>query len=292
MLVTNIQRFCMHDGPGVRTVLFLKGCPLSCFWCHNPETQTDKKQLLYHDKKCILCGGCSVCENDAHVFSKLHTLNRDLCKVCGKCASVCPTNALEICGEEHTVESVFEIIEKDKAFYLDNGGVTISGGEPFMQSDQVIELLLKCKENSINTAVETCGYFKSDILKKAVSVTDIVLWDIKDTNAKRHKQNTGVDNELILKNLFLADSLGAKILLRCILLNGVNTNDEHYQNIADIARKLKNLQGVEFLPYHTFGDAKQTALGYASNADKAYIPTKAQMDYAKEYLVKQKIKVI
>ena len=286
MKVANIQRFCMHDGPGVRTTVFLKGCPLKCFWCHNKETQSTRSQLLYYSKKCIMCGECLKCKQNVHLFSDTHSLNRDLCTTCGECARFCPTNALEICGEDYSIDYLFEIIKRDEPFYRQNGGVTLSGGEPFAQAEDTLALLKICKENGINTAAETCGYFNSNILKRAVPLCDLFLWDIKDTDPKRHKENTGVDNELILKNLYLADDMGAKILIRCILLNGVNTNAEHYKNIAEIAGNLKNCVGVEFLPYHTYGDAKQLALGFASAASEKYIPTSAQIASAKEYLIK------
>lgn len=284
MRVADIQRFCMHDGPGVRTTVFLKGCPLRCAWCHNPETQNNKKELLYYKNKCIGCGACVVCSQKAHKFSKFHTVERDLCIGCGECAAECPTGALEIVGKDYTLQELFKSIEKDRAFYGESGGLTLSGGEPFMQSEETISLLKLCKENGIHTAVETCGYFNLDILERAVPLTDLFLWDIKDTDSKRHKEYTGVSNEKIIENLILADSLGAKTRIRCILANGINTEEQHYKNIADIVLGLANCEGVELLPYHSFGGAKAVALGKLSIGNDSWIPSKEQIDIAKAHL--------
>ncbi len=284
MRVAEIQRFCMHDGPGVRTTVFLKGCPLRCAWCHNPETQNSTKELLYYQNKCIRCGVCASCCQKVHEFSTFHILNRNLCMACGECATKCPTCALEIIGKDYTTQELFEIIEKDRAFYGQNGGVTISGGEPFMQCNETFALLKLCKENGIHTTIDTCGYFNSDILEQAVSLTDLFLWDIKDTDSQRHKKYTGVTNEQIINNLILADSMGAKTRIRCILVNGVNTNEQHYANVFNLVSKLKNCEGVEFIPYHAFGGGKSEALGKGNSGNNSWIPSKSQIVEAKNYL--------
>lgn len=291
MRVADIQRFCMHDGPGVRTTVFLKGCPLRCAWCHNPETQNIKKELLYYENKCIGCGACAVCSQNAHTFSEFHTLNRDLCISCGNCFINCPTGALEIIGKNYTVGELFKIIEKDRAFYGENGGVTLSGGEPFMQPEDVLSVLKLCKENGVHTAVETCGYFSSDILNHTVPLTDLFLWDIKDTDSQRHKEYTGVSNNRIIDNLILADSLGAKTRIRCILINGINTTEKHYKGVADIYYLLNNCEGVEFLPYHSFGGAKAVGLGRANSGNDSWVPSKGQVCDAKSYLRQRGIAV-
>lgn len=284
MKIADIQRFCMHDGPGVRTTVFFKGCPLRCAWCHNPETQSAKPQLLFYKAKCIECGGCLICENGVHTFGIRHDMDRQLCRVCGTCAEVCPTGALEVSGRNYTPRQMLAIIEKDRAFYGANGGVTLSGGEPFMQAEDALTLLKLCKAAGIHTAVETCGYFPEEMLQEAVPLVDLFLWDIKDTDAQRHRQYTGADHAQIIRNLLAADALGAKTRMRCILVNGVNTTRAHYEKIAEIYGKLKLCEGVELLPYHSFGNAKAVALGKARFAEDHWIPSKEQIAEARDCL--------
>ena len=166
--VTEIQRFCMHDGPGLRTTVFLKGCPLKCAWCHNPETQKKESQLLFYLTKCIGCSACAcVCKQGAHEINDKHTIDRDKCVSCFDCVNACPTNALEKCGNDMTVDEILSVVKKDVAFYGENGGLTISGGEPFMQGETVITLLKECKALGFSTAAETCGYADTKVLVKA-----------------------------------------------------------------------------------------------------------------------------
>ena len=292
MLVTQIQRFCMHDGPGVRTTVFLKGCPLRCAWCHNPETQSGKSEVLYYGEKCIGCAACGGCKQGAHAFLPQHSFNRNLCTGCGGCTKVCPANALEASGRVYTVQALCECIEKDKAFYGERGGVTLSGGEPFAQPEEMMALLELCQKKGISTVVETCGYCAPEVVKRAVPLVDLFLWDVKDTDTRRHKAYTGVGNEQILSNLRLADGLGAKTIVRCILVNGVNTDVEHYKNIADLVAGLKNCKGVAFLPYHVYGEAKVAALGHKNTPREDWVPSKDQMAQAKAYMQNRGIQVM
>lgn len=290
MLVANIQRFSMHDGPGIRTTVFLKGCPLTCAWCHNPETQSRKAELLFYANKCIGCGNCNVCSQDMHRFSPSHAIHRELCTGCGKCAEECPTGALELAGKAYFVQELVAILEKDRAFYGASGGVTLSGGEPFAQ-DEALSLLKLCKERGLHTVVETCGYVSAEILRQAVPLTDLFMWDIKDTDIQRHIEYTGVSNERILQNLKLADSMGAKTRIRCILVNGVNTTETHYHGIAELYHGLNNCEGVEFLPYHSFGGTKYAALGKTGGGSDGWIPSKEQISHAKTELQQRGIPV-
>ena len=276
----------MHDGPGVRTTVFLKGCAMRCAWCHNPETQSKYPEILYYTSKCIGCNTCvAVCPTKAQVAtSEGHLFQREKCIVCGACVDACPTGALELCGKEYSVEELLSIVEKDRAFYGEQGGLTLSGGEPLLQKEACAELLRACKERGLSTVVETCGYFDTEVLESVVPYIDLFLWDIKDTDPNRHKSYTGVSNEKILQNLRKADALGVKIRMRCILVNGMNTNETHYRNVAELASSLSNLEGVDFFAYHAYGGSKATFLGRPDNGHKEWIPDDGQIEQAKQIL--------
>ena len=293
LTVTEIQRFCMHDGPGLRTTVFLKGCPLRCVWCHNPETQQKQRELLFASSLCIHCQLCAdSCPNNVHQFLPQHILNRQVCTGCDACIQACPTNALSIAGSDCSIDQILDILEKDRAFFESTGGITLSGGEPFAQGNAAIALLQACKDRGFSTAVETCGYFDPSWLPLAVGVTDLFLWDLKDTDNARHIRYTGVSNERIQSNLRLADRLGASIRLRCILVNGINTDDGHYLQIANTAGELSNCEGVELIPYHAYGGSKATLLGLADNGDLSLIPTAQQIDHASSILSAHGVKVL
>ena len=211
-------------------------------------------------------------------------MEREKCVLCGKCANICPTGALEFCGKDLSIEEILAVVEKDRAFYGEQGGVTISGGEPLMQKEASIALLRACKERGLPTAVETSGYVDEDTLRVAVPLVDLFLWDIKDTDDARHQKYTGVSHQKILKNLALADALGAKIRLRCILVSGVNTIETHYKHIAEIALSLSACEGVELLPYHAYGGTKALFLGGEDNGKAEWIPSLAQIAQAKAVL--------
>lgn len=283
----------MHDGPGIRTTVFLKGCPLRCKWCHNPETQKVEKELLYYHTKCIGCRSCeTLCPNGAHVFNDRHLIDREKCKVCGNCAKACPTGALEISATETSVSEILSVVEKDRAFYGKDGGITLSGGEPFMQSEAVIDLLEECKSRGISTAVETCGFADRETLKKAASLVDLFLWDLKDTNDERHKKYTGVSNKKIIENLETFGRLGAKIRLRCIIVSGVNTDEEHYSNVAKIVRSSQGIDAVELIPYHAYGGVKAEFIGLENNSNNKWIPGKEEIEKIKRFLEKEGLKVL
>ncbi len=286
--VTEIQRFCMHDGPGVRTTVFLKGCPLRCRWCHNPETQSAKRQLLFYEKKCLFCGGCLVCPEGVHSLGEKHTLDRSRCTACGKCADACPASALQISGVTMSVSRIVSEIKKDAAFYGERGGVTVSGGEPFAQPEGLKALLAACRAEGFNTAVDTCGAFDPRYLEKIVPLTDLFLWDIKDTDSVRLKEYTGADFAGILSNLRLADSLGARIRLRCILVKGVNDSEEHYREVARIAASLRGFDGADVLPYHAYSGAKAVFLGGEDNGRPEWVPDADEVAKMSEIINGQK----
>lgn len=262
--VFDIQRFSVHDGPGIRTTVFLKGCPLNCLWCHNPESKAKYPEVMLYENLCIGCGECvSTCEDKLHTFGdEGHKINREDCKRCLKCASACVAGALTVSGKEISVSDVLAEVMRDKSFYDNSGGgVTVSGGEPLMHTDFCVELLSAAKEQGISTAMETSGFGKWENIERLCSCVDIFLWDYKETNPERHREYTGVDNSLILENLAKLDSLGKTIVLRCPIIPGLNDREEHFKGIADVLNKHASVIRAELEPYHSLGKGKATAIG-------------------------------
>ncbi len=316
--VTEIQRFCMHDGTGVRTVVFLKGCPLHCAWCHNPETQAAGAEMLYYPQKCIGCGACvSACPTGAHILTaEGHGFDREACDGCVACASplcaaVCCTEAITPAASPMAVADILAAVERDRAFYGESipradgqsrtfGGLTVSGGEPMAHPAGTLALLEAARTAGLSTAVETCGQFDPAYLARLVGVSDLLLWDVKDTDPARHKAYTGVGNERILQNLReaarLAATSGCRIRLRCILVSGVNTGLAHYEALAALATDLAAapgvLEGVEFLPYHAYSGSKMLPLGLPDNGRVDWIPHTEDMEAAKQLLQARGIPVI
>lgn len=261
--VASFQHLSVNDGPGIRTIAFLKGCPLKCAWCHNPEMQSEKPEVAYSPDQCLSCGACvAVCPQNCHgITSHGHVLNRENCIQCGRCAESCPS-ALEIKGQRMTVEEVIQNLLSDRVFYESSGGgVTISGGEPLMQGVFTKHILQKCKAAGVHTCVETSGFGAWRHLAGLVPVTDLFLFDWKITDKEEHKKWTGISNTLIQKNLLHLNAVGAKIRLRCPIIPGVNDNDAHFAGIADLANNLDGIERVEIMPYHDIYKAKAAAFG-------------------------------
>lgn len=272
-LIFEIKRFAVHDGDGIRTTLFLKGCPLSCVWCHNPEGISTKRELAYYPHKCVSCGACvSACVGGAHSLdSAAHTLNRELCSLCEGCTRVCHAEALSIFGKEVSADEVLAKLLEDKPFYENSGGgVTISGGECLMKADFCKELLSKLKENGVNTAVDTCGAVPFSAFEKVIPYTDVFLYDIKAIDDSVHKKCTGVSNKIILENLKRIDVLGCKSEIRVPYVP--EYNDKEIPKIARFVRELKNVSAVRVLPYHNYAGTKYEALGM-QNKLPARLPT-------------------
>tara|TARA_R110002050_G_scaffold172142_1_gene304399 strand:+ start:40305 stop:41213 length:909 start_codon:yes stop_codon:yes gene_type:complete len=263
-IVFDIQRASLHDGPGIRTTIFLKGCPLTCMWCHNPEAVASERQLFFYFDKCTQCGDCvKVCEDDVHhLFDKKHTIDYEKCTFCEKCVAACTFNSLKITGEELSVDDVMREIMADFDFYANSeGGMTLSGGEPLSQFSFSMELLKRCREKEVNTCVETSGFVSPTQFKQILPWVDILLFDYKITDSDRHRKYTGVPNERILENLDVAYKHGIPIILRCIIVPGINDDDEHFNGICALDSKYPNLKGIEILPYHTMGNNKRTSIG-------------------------------
>ncbi len=241
--IFNIQKFCVNDGPGIRTTVFFKGCPLRCLWCHNPESQSNDKQIMFYSEKCTQCGKCKNLAFDNTEF-------------------FCPNEAKEICGRTVTTEEVIAEVMKDYEFYKNSaGGMTLSGGEPLFQFEFALELLQNAKANNLHTAIETCGFAEKSKIIKIAEFTDLFLFDFKESNPKLHKAYTGADNSLILENLFVLNELNKDIILRCPIITGYNDRQENYDKICELANALTSVKGVEIEPYHAFGESKYEAIG-------------------------------
>lgn len=264
-IIFDIQRCSLHDGPGIRTTVFVKGCQLHCQWCHNPESIAFQPQLSYTQEQCVNCLSCvRACEFDAHLIDThgQHMLDFARCIACGKCVDGCQGNALRIIGEEKEVESVMKTVVRDRQFYeRSGGGLTISGGEPLMQKEFTHQLLAQAKAEGIHTCIETNLAVPQEWLTEILHQVDVFLCDYKATDPALHKRLTGQSNEQVLSNLDYLYQQGKAIILRCPLVPGVNDQEAHLQAIALLCRQYPDLLGIELMPYHNLGVAKSTHIG-------------------------------
>lgn len=263
-IVLDILRCSLHDGPGIRTTVFLKGCPLSCLWCHNPESQAPVPVLSLNPDRCCRCGACAqACDNQCHVVDdKQHHIDRSKCIVCGKCASACPSAALEIKGRAISVAEIIAEVKKDADYYRHSGGgVTLSGGEPMLQFEFTLALAKAARDAGVHVALETSGVAPADRYRQMLPHVDLFLYDYKGTNPDLHRRHTGVDNRLILSNLEMLYAAGAAIIMRCPMVPDINDTDEHLAAIAALINRYPKLQGVEIMSYHRMGNEKARRAG-------------------------------
>jgi glycyl-radical enzyme activating protein len=263
-IIYDIQRFSLHDGPGIRTTVFLKGCPLRCAWCCNPESTHPEPQLSYDETKCLQCGKCAeVCPKDAlRLVSGRLKVDHELCDACEKCLIVCPSGAMKILGSSMDSEEVMEIILRDSRYYsASGGGMTLSGGEPLFQFEFTAELLQKAKDRQVNTCLETSGFASREQFEKLLPLVDQFYFDYKLSVENQHKKYTERSNTLILENLEFLIKKKAFVVLRCILIPGLNTSSGHLMRIAELSRRGEGIQEVQIMPYHNYGIGKYNQIG-------------------------------
>ena len=292
-IIFNIQRYSIHDGPGIRTTVFLKGCPLNCWWCQNPESQLSGQEMLFWGVRCIGCGACStICPSNAiQIKNGIPVTEKEKCILCGKCTEKCPALAREMIGKKLTTEEVTKEIEKDLVFYEESGGgVTFSGGEPLGQSEFLEGLLNGCREKKIHTAVDISGYISWRILKKIIPKVDLFLYDLKIMDSERHKKYTGVFNEIILENLKKLSSVHNNIFIRFPVIPGIN---DDYQNIKETGEFLSSLKiaQVNILPYHYMGIDKYGRLGRTYKLVTTQPPSEEKLSEIAAILSKFNLKV-
>ena len=280
--VFDIKRYAINDGPGIRVTIFLKGCPLACRWCHNPESISPKVQKLYTASKCIGCGECvKVCPLQACELTEEGIRTKvDLCDVCGKCAEVCPAKATEMSGQYESVDELLGVIEKERPFFEQSGGgVTFSGGEPLLYPKFLTEILDACGERGIHRAVDTSGLAKKDVLLKIAARTDLFLFDLKLMDSKKHKTWTGVGNEVILENLNALAETGTAIQIRIPLITGINADDGNIEATAAYVAALPgDKKPVNLLPFHDVGRGKDIKLGQSRDLHEMSEPTAADLE--------------
>jgi pyruvate formate lyase activating enzyme len=263
-LVFNIQRFSVNDGPGIRTTVFFKGCPLHCKWCHNPESISPVRQLVLRQDRCIRCGDCfNLCKNHAvqRKNGAFETI-RDVCVECGECIEICNADAREIAGQEMTTKEVMGEVEKDVIFYEHSGGgASFSGGEPLLQHEFLCSLLEECKTKNIHTVVDTTGMTSPDVLDRVARLVDLFLYDLKTLNDAKHREFTGVSNIQILNNLRLLARLKKNVIVRIPVIPGVNDDPIEIGESGEFIGSLGNVSEIHLLPYHSTGVEKYRRLG-------------------------------
>ena len=287
-IVFDIKKFAVDDGPGIRTTVFLKGCSMRCWWCHNPEGQTLTPELMYRQTRCARCGECvKNCSRRAiSLRTRKLSINRKICNLCGECAKKCPSEALTIVGKKTSIAEVMKEINKDSTFYEESGGgITISGGEPLLQIDFVDAILSECKMRNIHTAVDTCGYAPHKAVEKVMNKVDLFLYDLKIMNDAKHKRYTGKSNKQILENFKTLAENGNHILVRFPVIPGLNDDEDNIQKTADFILS-HAVKRICLLPYHRSGIEKYRSLDRSYKLNSMKTPSKQKLN-----LIKRQFKV-
>jgi len=286
-IVFEIERYAIHDGPGIRTLVFLKGCPLECLWCANPESQQKQPQLVYSENKCLGCRKCiETCSENALTVG-IHgiVINYTKCRSCGRCVSVCNAEALVLLGRKMEANEVLKEILKDENFYRNSGGgVTFSGGEPFAQIDFLMALVRLCKKNFIHTCIETCGNVSWAIMSRILPYVDIFLYDFKAMNPEKHQKYTGVSNKLILNNFKKLVILGKEVIARIPIIPGLNDDEENYRILIQFLSKNAPGVHINLLPYHRLGLSKYHLINKTYTLNNLKPPTAKKVKEIKKML--------
>ncbi len=292
-IVTNIQRYSVHDGPGIRTTVFFKGCPLKCMWCHNPETQNFKIGMMHDSDKCSKCGTCQKICPERAIMVQNETIFTDMnrCKLCGRCVDFCINCAREIVGKEYSIQELIKEIEKDRIFYEQSGGgVTLSGGEPMVNIDFIEKLINICDEKGISVVVDTCGNVPYENFLGIKDKVQMFLYDLKLANSEKHRKYTGVDNDIIIGNLRRLSKDGARINIRIPLIEGVNADEENIRETIDIIKGL-NIHNVNLLPYHDIARDKYRKLDMEYKNELMKVPSDDKIQWIKGEFEKNNFKI-
>jgi pyruvate formate lyase activating enzyme len=291
-LIFNIQRFSLHDGPGIRSTVFMKGCPLHCKWCSNPESINAYPEIMTYDTKCIRCERCvQVCPKEAiTIVEDMRKIDRSNCDLCMECVKACTSGAIEEVGKYMSVDEVVEEVTKDLLFYKNSGGgVTLSGGEPLIQWGFAVEILRRCREQGIHTALDTSGHTDWGIMEQILEYVDLVLFDIKHMNPGKHKEGTGVDNALILDNA-VRTAGKVRTWIRVPVITGYNDSESNIRELAEFITKMP-IEKVSLLPYHSWGEQKYQRLGKRYHFKNTPSPTDEEIQRLKEIMESYQINV-